>query len=198
MAVTKPVKASRLYDALVEVFSPAVAAPADVLGSVAPGVLLGQRHPLRILIAEDNVVNQKVARAMLRQLGYRSDLVTNGLEAVDAVRRVSYDVVFMDLQMPELDGLGATSQIVREHPAGHRPRIVALTANAFDEDRNQCLAAGMTCANRCRRTSGRKRCRAPLDAKRPRSTSATAGDGRGRWPAHCGSRPVSGPYPLNQ
>jgi CheY-like chemotaxis protein len=104
---------------------------------------LGDRHPLRVLVAEDNVVNQKVVMAMLSHLGYRADLVANGLEAVDAVRRVAYDVVFMDLQMPELDGVGATREIIIEHPHDRRPRIVALTANAYDEDREACLAAGM-------------------------------------------------------
>jgi signal transduction histidine kinase/ActR/RegA family two-component response regulator len=104
---------------------------------------LADRHPLRVLVAEDNIVNQKVVMAMLSHLGYRPDLVANGEEAVDAVRRVPYDVVFMDLQMPELDGVGATRQILAEHSNGMRPRIVALTANAYDEDREACLAAGM-------------------------------------------------------
>ena len=80
---------------------------------------------------------------MLERLGYRADLVANGLEAVKAVRQVPYDVVLMDLQMPELDGLDATRQILAEHPIGRRPRIVALTANAFEDDRLECLAAGM-------------------------------------------------------
>jgi CheY-like chemotaxis protein len=96
-----------------------------------------------VLVAEDNGVNQKVALAMLRHLGYRADLAADGVEAVEAVRRVPYDVVFMDLQMPELDGIDATKQIIAEHPPQRRPRIIALTANAFDEDREQCLAAGM-------------------------------------------------------
>ena len=104
---------------------------------------LAERHPLRVLVAEDNVVNQKVVMAMLSHLGYRPDLVANGEEAVDAVRRVDYDVVFMDLQMPELDGVGATQQILAEHALDKRPRIVALTANAYDGDRDACLAAGM-------------------------------------------------------
>jgi len=94
-------------------------------------------------VAEDNGVNQKVALAMLRHFGYRADLVADGLEAVEAVRRVPYDVVFMDLQMPELDGIGATKQIIAEVPPDRRPRIIALTANAFDEDREECLKAGM-------------------------------------------------------
>jgi signal transduction histidine kinase/ActR/RegA family two-component response regulator len=104
---------------------------------------LAERHPLRVLVAEDNAVNQKVVMAMLSHLGYRPDLVANGEEAVEAVRRVAYDVVLMDLQMPELDGVGATRQILAEHANGKRPRIVALTANAYDEDRDACLAAGM-------------------------------------------------------
>ena len=96
-----------------------------------------------MLVAEDNVINQKVTLAMLRRLGYRADLAANGIEAVEAVRLVPYDVVFMDLQMPELDGLGAMRQIMSEHAGGRRPRIVALTANAYEEDRAECLAAGM-------------------------------------------------------
>ena len=111
--------------------------------AAAEGERLGDRHPLRVLVAEDNGVNQKVALAMLRHLGYRADLAADGVEAVAAVRRVAYDIVFMDLQMPHLDGIDATRQIIGEHRPGRRPRIVALTANAFEEDREQCLAAGM-------------------------------------------------------
>jgi signal transduction histidine kinase/ActR/RegA family two-component response regulator len=119
--------------------SPAPPDPADT----PPGPRLADRHPLRVLVAEDNVVNQRVALAMLARLGYKADLATNGLKAVDAVRRVPYDVVFMDMHMPELDGLGAMRQITAEYATGQRPRIVALTASAFEEDRDACLAAGM-------------------------------------------------------
>ncbi|MFM8535332.1 MAG: ATP-binding protein [Acidimicrobiia bacterium] len=141
-SVTKPVKASRLFDALIEVLAEH-ATPARPAAAATEGEKLADRHPLRVLVAEDNGVNQKVALAMLRHLGYRADLAGDGLEAVEAVRRVPYDVVFMDLQMPELDGVGATRRIIAEHPPGRRPRIIALTANAFDEDREACLAAGM-------------------------------------------------------
>ncbi len=140
--LTKPVKASRLYDAVVSAL-PEAARSMD-LRPVAPAdSSLADRHPLRVLVAEDNLVNQKVALAMLSHLGYRADLAADGREAVEAVRRVPYDVVFMDLQMPELDGVGATRQIIAEHANSRRPRIVALTANAYEEDREACLAAGM-------------------------------------------------------
>ena len=98
---------------------------------------------LRILLAEDNAVNQKLALQVLRRLGYRADLAGNGLEAIEALRRQSYDVILMDVQMPEMDGLQATQQIVAEWPRERRPRIVAVTANALAEDREECFAAGM-------------------------------------------------------
>jgi signal transduction histidine kinase/DNA-binding response OmpR family regulator len=140
--LAKPVKASRLYDAMIDVL-PQAMRHAETRAASPIDSRLADRHPLRVLVAEDNLVNQKVALAMLSHLGYRADLASDGIEAVEAVRRVPYDVVFMDLQMPELDGVGATRQIIAEHPNGRRPRIVALTANAYEEDREACLAAGM-------------------------------------------------------
>ncbi len=103
---------------------------------------MAARHPLRILLAEDNVVNQKVALRLLGQMGYRADVAGNGLEAIDAIERQTYDVVLMDVQMPELDGFGASREINRRWPA-ERPRIVAMTANAMQGDRELCEAAGM-------------------------------------------------------
>lgn len=98
---------------------------------------------LRILLAEDNMVNQKVALRMLERLGFRADVAANGQEAVDALHRQDYDVVLMDMQMPEMDGLEATRHI-RAHIATHRqPRIVAMTANAMQEDRDRCMEVGM-------------------------------------------------------
>ncbi|HYV99071.1 MAG TPA: response regulator [Gemmatimonadaceae bacterium] len=140
--VTKPIKAWRLHGALLAAVEPAGSSAGN--GATAPHLgLLAESHPLRILIAEDNVVNQKVAVAILAKLGYRADLVANGIEAVEAVRNIPYDVVLMDLQMPEMDGIDATGAILREHAPHRRPRIIALTANAFEEDRDACLAAGM-------------------------------------------------------
>jgi CheY-like chemotaxis protein/HPt (histidine-containing phosphotransfer) domain-containing protein len=94
-------------------------------------------------VAEDNQVNQKVALRLLERLGYGADLAANGLEAVKAVRRRRYDVVLMDVHMPEMDGLEAARNICAEWPPERRPKIVAMTANAMQGDREKCLAAGM-------------------------------------------------------
>ena len=104
---------------------------------------MAERHPLRILLAEDNVVNQKLAMRLLQQMGYRADLAGNGIEAIERIGQEPYDVVLMDVQMPEMDGLEASRRITSQWPAGQRPRIVAMTANAMQGDREICLAAGM-------------------------------------------------------
>jgi signal transduction histidine kinase/ActR/RegA family two-component response regulator len=105
--------------------------------------VLAKQHPLRILLAEDNVVNQKVGVALLRRMGYHPDVAANGLEVLDAVHRQTYDVILMDVQMPEMDGLEASRRIVQEFQAGSRPRLIALTANVFKGDQDACYAAGM-------------------------------------------------------
>ncbi len=105
--------------------------------------MLGQRHPLKLLVAEDNATNQKVAALLLRKLGYEADFVSDGHEALLAIERRAYDAVLMDMQMPQMDGLQATREIRRRWPDGQRPRIIGLTANAMIEDRQKCLEAGM-------------------------------------------------------
>ena len=171
--LSKPVRAPQLYDCLTAVLKTSAQASAFEGQSegrtVRPEFVT--RHSLaeknaqaiaKILVAEDNAVNQKVAIRMLEKLGYRADLVANGLEALDALTRISYDAILMDCQMPEMDGFAATEEIRRREAMGdgykaigrslntcrmplasrHVP-IIAMTANALQEDRGRCLAAGM-------------------------------------------------------
>jgi PAS domain S-box-containing protein len=138
--LTKPIRPSQLYDAF-----------QDALGLQIPATAAGDAHEapadrapgrLRILLAEDNAVNQQLALAMLEKLGYGGEVASNGLEALAALERRRYDVVLMDVQMPELDGLEATRRI-HERWGSERPHIIAVTAGAMSEEREQCLAAGM-------------------------------------------------------
>jgi signal transduction histidine kinase/DNA-binding response OmpR family regulator len=138
--LAKPVKASQLYNALLKALAEHVQEPAG-----EPVAQAGKpaTSSLRILLAEDNAVNQTVALRLLDQLGYRADVASNGLEALEALERQPYDVVLMDVQMPELDGLDASRRICERWSAEVRPRIIAMTANAMPEDRVACVAAGM-------------------------------------------------------
>ena len=140
--LTKPIRPSQLYNVLLDVVG-APAGPAireDERPTVTTGV--GELAPLRILVVEDNPVNRQLALALLDKLGQRADVAVNGLEAVEAVERDAYDVVLMDVQMPEMDGLEATRKI-HERLAAQRPYIIAATANALQEERERCLSAGM-------------------------------------------------------
>ncbi|MDH3644638.1 MAG: response regulator [Gammaproteobacteria bacterium] len=140
----KPLRQSQLFDTLVEMLAKdevTQRAAAPTQQALDPG--MATRRPLRILVAEDNLVNQKLALRLLQQMGYRADLVSNGIEAIDSVQRQTYDVVLMDVQMPEMDGLEASRRITAKWPNGKRPHIVAMTANAMQGDREMCLAAGM-------------------------------------------------------
>ncbi|MEY3220079.1 MAG: hypothetical protein RIT27_1436 [Pseudomonadota bacterium] len=108
-----------------------------------PVVIPIQKQHLHILLVEDNIVNQKVALLMLQRLGYEANIANNGIEALQALQHHNYDVVLMDVQMPEMDGLTATRHIVKTYPPEMRPYIIAMTANAMEGDREICLTAGM-------------------------------------------------------
>jgi PAS domain S-box-containing protein len=140
--LNKPIKAVQLFDTLkvalgVEINDDRPLAP------ISFDTTLARSNPLRILIAEDNAINQKVVQRLLQKFGYRSDIVSNGLEALDALKRRGYDLILMDLHMPEMDGLQAASEIQQMFAAGRGPRIVAMTANVLKRDRDACHEAGM-------------------------------------------------------
>ena len=148
--LSKPIRASQLHNVLVETFAAVKEVQTQQHEAAAKPKFdpqMGQRQPLRILLAEDNAVNQKLALRMLERMGYRADVAGNGLEAIEALQRQPYDVVLMDVQMPEMDGLEATRCIRQSSPedlsAGKQPRIIAMTASAMQEDKDACRAAGM-------------------------------------------------------
>ncbi|MEQ1792945.1 MAG: response regulator [Nitrospira sp.] len=160
--LTKPLRESQLVRCLAMVLEQS--APSATEGAAQPEPELVTRHTLaetatpagmKILLAEDNIINQKVAVRMFERLGHRVDVVANGLEAVEALSRIGYDLVFMDCQMPEMDGFEATREIREREQSGRgsefysvsrthrRTPIIAMTANAMQGDRDACLRAGM-------------------------------------------------------
>jgi signal transduction histidine kinase/CheY-like chemotaxis protein len=143
--LTKPVKPSALFDALVSIFTgqPTRVLPREPVEEPQFDAQMGRQWPLRILLAEDNTTNQKLALHLLARMGYYADVAANGLEVLEALRRQLYDVVLMDVQMPEMDGLETTRHIRRELPEAQQPHVIAMTANAMQGDRELCLAAGM-------------------------------------------------------
>ena len=143
--LAKPLHQSQLFDTLVGLLGQLPVAARAQHPATKPTIdpQMAQRHPLRILLAEDNVVNQKLALRLLGQMGYRADVASNGIEAIEALDRQTYDVVLMDVQMPEMDGLEASRRIKQRWHGDLAPRIVAMTANAMQGDRDECMAAGM-------------------------------------------------------
>jgi CheY-like chemotaxis protein/anti-sigma regulatory factor (Ser/Thr protein kinase) len=137
--LAKPIKAALLFDTLV----------AAVRGESAPAVAEGgatarpSQQALQVLVAEDHAINQRVVTRLLQHLGHHADVVANGREAIEAVTRRRYDVVLMDIQMPEIDGIQAARAIVKRRGLQGAPRIIAMTANAMPGDREACLDAGM-------------------------------------------------------
>jgi PAS domain S-box-containing protein len=155
--LTKPVKTSQLYNTLAQLFGWQKPAGKEEGGGTEAGIdqpslqtsggeydrRMGERLPLHILLAEDNAVNQKLALLMLERLGYRAGVAGSGGEVLEALNHQHFDVVLMDVQMPDMDGLEATRRIRAELPSELQPRIIAMTTNAMKEDRTICLAAGM-------------------------------------------------------
>ncbi|MDD8017838.1 MAG: response regulator [Bacteroidota bacterium] len=142
--IMKPLKQSQLYSTLLEVLSSHAAVqyskPTD---RIVSDEKISEQYPLTILVAEDNLVNQKLALRLLQKLGYESDVADNGTHVLKLLKVKKYDVIFMDLHMPELDGLETTRLIVNASEYSSRPKIIAMTADAMVGDREKCINAGM-------------------------------------------------------
>ena len=142
--LSKPIKYVQLQETLINVLSGRDKGKTNKLKQeIAIDKKLASQMPLRILLAEDNAVNQRVAVRIFEKLGYRVDVAATGVEAVGSVRNINYDLVFMDILMPEMDGYEATKIILDEFQPDERPKIIAMTANAMQGDRETCLEAGM-------------------------------------------------------
>jgi CheY-like chemotaxis protein len=148
--LTKPIKPAPLFESIIRVLSGTRTMQQSKPANTKLDPQLAQRLPLRILLCDDNLINQKVAARVLSQMGYAAKVVANGRECLSAIDSAPYDMVFMDVMMPEMDGLEATEQIrQRQNDRGRYPNykahmvIVAMTASAMPGDREKCLAAGM-------------------------------------------------------
>lgn len=156
--ISKPIKHSLLFEALVSAVSPkndekaalptflhSTAAVSDGGPTASSEALVSteEKQAFSILLAEDHVVNQKVALLLLKRIGYAADLAQNGLEVLEKLKHKPYDLILMDMHMPELDGIEATIEIRKAFPADRQPYIIALTASAQGADKNRCLSAGM-------------------------------------------------------
>lgn len=140
--VNKPIKQSQLAEILLKVMAPAKKQTEVIIPDKQKLSEISDKYPFHILVAEDNLINQKLIRNVFELLGYKIDIAANGIEALDALKRKNYDLVFMDIQMPEMNGYEATSIIV-EHMKKDRPIIIAMTANALQGDKEKCFEAGM-------------------------------------------------------
>ncbi|MCA9733946.1 response regulator, partial [candidate division KSB1 bacterium] len=141
--LTKPVKHNQLYDTLQSLINGRKKEKSDPIIVSDDELVETHKHTLKILLAEDNVVNQKVATKLLSKMGYNADCVSNGVEVLSALEMIPYDLIFMDMQMPEMDGLQATRAIREKEGSGEHIPIIAMTANAMKGDREKCLVAGM-------------------------------------------------------
>jgi len=141
--LVKPIKQSLLYNKIVSVFKTERKNNKPEGGEMIFDPKMAENHPLKILIADDNIINQKVAEQMLQKMGYCPDVVSNGLEILQALSQEPYDIIFIDVHMPEMDGLEATRRICKKYSKADRPLLVAMTADAMQGDREKCLETGM-------------------------------------------------------
>ncbi len=142
--INKPIKQAQLYKCLVSVFDRGKLFEKEFNSKQTEiNSKLADNIPIRILVAEDNMVNQKVALKILDKMGFRADIAANGIEVLEAIQRINYDVIFMDILMPEMDGFEATKQIIKKYKPEDRPKIIAMTANAMQGDKEICIEAGM-------------------------------------------------------
>jgi CheY-like chemotaxis protein/HPt (histidine-containing phosphotransfer) domain-containing protein len=141
--VHKPIRPAQLLEALCRAMSIQLHREKKAPASPALDPGMARRLPMRLLLADDNPINQKVGLSVLHKLGYRADIANNGLEVLKALEQKVYDLLFLDVQMPEMDGLEAARQICERWSPERRPAIIAMTGNALTGDREKCLAAGM-------------------------------------------------------
>jgi CheY-like chemotaxis protein len=141
--LSKPVKLKLLFDEVLNIISELTRKSRMNEAAFTLDQGLGQRLPLKILIAEDNIVNQKLAISLLNMMGYRVDSVMNGKEVLDILGEKDFDIIFMDIQMPEMNGIEATIRIFETIPVEKQPLVIAITANAMVGDREKCLEVGM-------------------------------------------------------
>ncbi|MBS1515866.1 MAG: response regulator [Bacteroidetes bacterium] len=141
--ISKPIKKNELFNVLVKVLTNSAVKFGKEQTESKLDKKLAEKLPLKILVAEDNLINQKLAVRLLQQMGYTADVASNGLEVLEALNRQHYEIVFMDIQMPEMDGLEATKHILKNRKLELRPKIIAMTANVMQGDREICLEAGM-------------------------------------------------------
>jgi signal transduction histidine kinase/CheY-like chemotaxis protein/HPt (histidine-containing phosphotransfer) domain-containing protein len=144
--LAKPIKPSALLNALLTIAlgEPTRVLPHRRMDKPRFDESLAAQMPARILLADDHPTNQKLGRAILKRLGYRADVAANGLEVLEAMERQPYDLILMDIEMPEMDGVEATRRIIAAYPEDRRPKIIAVTANAMEGDRERFIAAGMS------------------------------------------------------
>jgi CheY-like chemotaxis protein len=141
--LTRPLRPSILHAALVSIVQGEAVERCQTLDYPVLDPQTGHRYPLQILLAEDNIINQKVALRLLEKMGYRADVAATGLEVLEALHRQSYDVVLMDVEMPDMDGIEATRRVREQWTGAHQPYIIAMTAHAMERDREWCLETGM-------------------------------------------------------